>query len=97
MIHEIKINSFNALIDFIEHYYDTNYKEVIEATQSALSVFILTFSDEKGRPTETKEQFIEKVTNHIHFLKTLTVGQERPFFLINEVNSEFEVSKLINK
>lgn len=94
---EIKINSFESLIDFIEHYYDTNYKEVIEATQSALSVFILTFSDDKGKPTETKEQFIEKVTNHIHFLKTLPASHEGPLFLLNEVNSEFEVSKLINK
>jgi hypothetical protein len=54
---------------------------------------IYTFSDNE----ETKEEFLNKVKNHIEFLKTISNDAERPLFLLDEpcLMSEFSVKMLV--
>ena len=91
----LNILSYEQLICFINDYYDVNKSLVHSVVQIALDVMIYTFSDNE----ETKQQFIDKVKNHIQFLKTIPNDAERPLFLLDEpcLMSEFSVKKLVSK
>jgi len=91
----IEILSYEQLICFINDYYDTSRDLVYFVVESALDVMIYTFSDNE----ETKQQFMDKVKNHIEFLKTIPNDFERPLWLLEEpcLQSEFSVKKLVPK
>jgi hypothetical protein len=92
---KIQILSYDELICFINDYYDTSRDLVYLVVESSLDVMIYTFSDNE----ETKQQFMDKVKNHIQFLKTIPNEAERPLFLLEEacLMSEFSVKKLVPK
>jgi len=89
----LNILSYEQLIRFINDYYDSNKSLVYSVVQIALDVMIYTFSDNE----ETKEEFLNKVKNHIEFLKTISNDAERPLFLLDEpcLMSEFSVKMLV--
>ena len=89
----LNILSYEQLISFINDYYDDNKSLVYSVVQIALDVMIYTFSDNE----ETKEEFLNKVKNHIEFLKTISNDAERPLFLLDEpcLMSEFSVKMLV--
>jgi len=89
----LNILSYEQLIRFISDYYDSNKSLVYSVVQIALDVMIYTFSDNE----ETKEEFLNKVKNHIEFLKTISNDAERPLFLLDEpcLMSEFSVKMLV--
>lgn len=91
----LNILSYEQLICFINDYYDDNKSLVYLVVESSLNVMIYTFSDDE----ETKEEFLNKVKNHIEFLKTIPNDAERPLFLLDEscLMSEFSVKKLVTK
>jgi len=91
----IEILSYEQLICFINDYYDTSRDLVYFVVESALDVMIYTFSDNE----ETKHQFMDKVKNHIEFLKNIPNDAERPLFLLEEpcLMSEFSVKLLVPK
>ena len=91
----LNILSYEQLICFINDYYDVNKSLVHSVVQIALDLMIYTFSDNE----ETKQQFMDKVKNHIQFLKTIPNDAERPLFLLDEpcLMSEFSVKKLVSK
>jgi len=89
----LNILSYEQLISFINDYYDDNRDLVYSVVQIALDVMVYTFSDNE----ETKEEFLNKVKNHIEFLKTISNDAERPLFLLDEpcLMSEFSVKMLV--
>jgi len=89
----LNILSYEQLISFINDYYDDNKSLVYSVVQIALDVMVYTFSDNE----ETKEEFLNKVKNHIEFLKTISNDAERPLFLLDEpcLMSEFSVKMLV--
>jgi len=90
----LNILSYEQLICFINDYYDVNKSLVHSVVQIALDVMIYTFSDNE----ETKQQFMDKVKNHIEFLKTIPNDAERPLFLLDDpcLMSEFSVKMLVS-
>ena len=88
---ETNILDIDQLLSYINNNYDHNPKLVIEVVKKALDVMIFTFGD-----FDSKEVFINKVTNHYQFIQGLEDKADAPLFLTDEVKpqSEFRIKDI---
>ncbi len=88
---EQQVRSIDELNMFIYTYYDTHKGIVFKVVSKFFDVTVFGFGN------ESKEDFIEKVTNFYKQLETKPAHFEHPPFLTYEITETFDIKTLFKK